>query len=252
MTSDRPPHDANPVLGVGISQRDADIAALGWWLGAGVDTLVADTPRDWLRRPARRTPAQPRSSAPAFVSAPPRGDRGIAELARAATTPDALRAALATLAADPVFIDGDPACGLLILGDAPSFDDARAGTPFTGAPGRLLGAMLAAIGRPAACVGNVSFWPDAAHGEVTMPVVARLLELARPRAVLAMGAGATAVLTGSGTGFNRLRGRWHETKLGGEPIAVLPTFAPAHLIAHPAHKALAWDDLLLLQTRIAA
>lgn len=238
-----------------MSARAADLAALRWWLDAGVDSLVADRPRDWLRRalapPPRLSPVEP----PGVRAPAATGNAGLAALARAATSFDMLRAALATIAPDPVFLDGDPAADLMILGDAPSLDDANARAPFTAAPGRLLDAMLAALGRTrgTSCLGNVTYWANAVHGDVnmTMPVLARLLELARPRAILALGAGAAAALTGASGGVNRLRGRALETKLGGAPIPVIVSFAPSHLIQHPAHKALAWDDLLLLPPRIA-
>ena len=54
------------------------------------------------------------------------------------------------------------------------------------------------------------------------------------------------VLLGETRGITKLRGRWqpyrHEEMAA--PIQALPTLHPAYLLRQPAHKRLAWRDLL--------
>jgi uracil-DNA glycosylase len=72
-------------------------------------------------------------------------------------------------------------------------------------------------------------------------VLARQVELLRPRLVLAMGLQAARRLTGLAEPLGRLRGRVHAW--GELPLVV--TYHPAYLLRSPADKAGAWDDLCL-------
>ena len=55
--------------------------------------------------------------------------------------------ALKKTASKTVFADGNPASGLLVIGEAPGADEDRQGIPFCGVSGQLLDKMFAAIGR---------------------------------------------------------------------------------------------------------
>src|SRR5687768_6940305 len=97
---------------------DSDRAAstLKWWVDAGVDTIVGETPRDWLA-PATAAPQRVAEQA-----APP-----------PAPLPDSLEAfqaslregdvPLATPSASRVAPAGGPTSGLMILIDMPSAED---------------------------------------------------------------------------------------------------------------------------------
>jgi len=125
---------------------------------------------------------------------------------------------------------------------------------FADAAGALLDRMLAAIGRSRGdtYLANAVQWPGAgaaapAEAAAAAPFFRRQIALARPKAILALGQDATAALTGSTLGIARMRGKWLEV----DGVAVLPTFAPAHLLRQPAHKALAWSDLCDLKAKLA-
>ncbi len=94
-------------------------------------------------------------------------------------------------------------------------------------------------------------WPGSgaatpAEVAAALPFLRRQIALARPRAILALGQGAATTLTGATAGINRLRGTWVEV----DGVPVMPTFAPAHLLRHPGHKALAWADLCAFRARL--
>ncbi|HEY0270617.1 MAG TPA: uracil-DNA glycosylase, partial [Sphingomonas sp.] len=50
---------------------DAIASALGWWVDAGVDTAIAETPRNWLAPPARAGVPVPAALAAAPVAVEP-------------------------------------------------------------------------------------------------------------------------------------------------------------------------------------
>ena len=231
-------------------------AALGWWLQAGVDVLVAEAPTPWMHAaPALAdlsdaSAARPARAAPVAVARPAAAVDPIPAVDSVA----AWRAALAERHPDAVALDGSPEGGLLLMGAAPSLEDVDAGQPFAGDAGRLLDRMLRAIGRDrgSAALANLSFWPSHRDDgpELARPWIERLVALLAPRAVVTLGAPAAMGLLGEGVVLPRARGRWHELRLGGCDVALLPTFHPADLLRAPTRKALAWADLLMLAARI--
>jgi DNA polymerase len=48
----------------------------------------------------------------------------------------------------------------------------------------------------------------------------------------------------------QLRGKWLEYHVQGRMIPVMPTLHPAYLLRQPAHKKLAWRDLLQVDDKI--
>lgn len=220
---------------------------LGWWETAGVDTLVDEAPRDWLRaREPAAAPAPPAPPEPATANA---------------TTLATLRewiARSADIPGDPpaaarVAAQGDPAAGLMILVDMPEDGDAAAGTLVSGGAGRLLDAMLAAIGRDRASVYLASVAPARIAGGRLAPgdiaTARRHIALAAPRVALVLGDGASAALLGAPVA--RGRGGLRELNHQGGTVAAMVTFHPRFLLANPARKAEAWSDLRLLLEELA-
>ena len=228
------------------ASRQEIAAALGWLVDAGVDTIVGDTPFAWL------ADAGPVASAPVAV-APPVTVRSEV----VAINADSLAALAAAMSeAYPAALFADGAGDIMVIGDRPTLADAAAGRVFGDAAGALLDRMLASIGRgrDTAMLANTVALPsdraaNAAEIAAFAPFLRRQIQLARPRAILALGQTAASALTGSTAGINRLRGKWHEIDGG---VAVMPTFAPAHLLLHPGHKALAWTDLCAFRARLDA
>jgi DNA polymerase len=173
---------------------------------------------------------------------------------------DALRALVAAEHPGIPFADGDPASGLMILGEGPSEADLESGRPFSGPAGRLLDWMLAAIGRDRTRAYVALLCPRRmAAGPATAADIARDLPLARhhvrlvqPRALLLMGGPAAQALIGDPTPIGRLRGQWRDLVIEGAPVRALATFNPAYLLRRPEDKALAWADLLALTRKLDA
>jgi uracil-DNA glycosylase family 4 len=174
----------------------SELALLQWYLEAGVDEAIADTP--WNRKapaaqvasveqvvpaaraafvpnniatrpePAQRhaPPPPPPMHAPAAPSLP--GLDALEKELAAIDTLEALRArldtydgcALKTTAMNTVFGAGPADADLMIIGEAPGEEEDRRGMPFVGPSGQLLNKMLAAIGveRDQVYVTNTLYW----------------------------------------------------------------------------------------------
>ncbi len=225
----------------------AAASALQWWLEAGVDVMVDETPRDWLRPEAKAAPV----SAPAAPEAreerlPDQLDLFQAWLRDSDTLP------FASPSAPRVCPAGDPASGLMIMIDMPTGEDCRAGTLLSGEAGRLFDRMMAAIGRDRETLylAGLSCFrsPD---GCFTRETADRCVQLARhhiglaaPRALLLFGDACSKALLG--LPMAKARGRWHEVATHAGPVKTLVTIPPSYLLDQPSAKALAWADLQML------
>lgn len=228
------------------------VGLVEWWLDAGHDALVHDQPRSWLRVPEaqRAEPDAPSLPAPR-LPAPPR--LAVDDFAGVASL-DALRA----LAGRVPFADGDPASGVMLLGEASSADDLRTLRPFTGPAGDLLDRMLAAIGldRSRCYITNLCprrplpGAPSADDIQRDLPLTRAHIRLAKPRLLLLLGGTAAQTVLADRTPIGKLRGQWRDIDVDGHRVAALPTFNPAYLLRRPADKRLAWADLLSFKARL--
>jgi uracil-DNA glycosylase len=243
-------------------ERQEALAALAWLFDAGIDTVVDEGPRDWLAVPAF-TPPKEEAPKPKRALAPrPEALSPVSvDAVETADSLEALRAAVDAIRHGAIFADGEPASRVMIVGEGPSADDPATGRPFSGPSGALLDRMLKAIGRDRTSVylANPILWRNpggrpASEAEVATgrAVLRRHIALARPKAVLAMGGMPAKALLDTETGITKLRGYWHELDLGDAAVPLLPTFNPAYLLRVPAHKSLAWADLLTFKAKIDA
>lgn len=216
-------------------------SALSWWRLAGVDVLVDDSPRDWLRPQPAVVPQAP-SAAPT-----PQPDT------LPATLPDfqqwlQLPENLPFLGARRIAPQGDPAAPFMLLTDQPDAEDIESEALFSGAAGRLLDAMLHAIGLDRSRIYIAGLLPgqspvpreDGPDSEIAR-IVRHHIGLIRPKALLLMGDATVRAL--SGTGFARARGGKLDLNHGSGTCPGIATFHPRFLLRHPAMKADAWADL---------
>ena len=261
---------------------------LAFWRDSGVDTPLTDEPVDRFAlsralAEARKPPAPTRPpSAPAVAgvsksgASPKLPDDGALQSARDAAAGaedlDQLRAAMEAFdgcnlkpgARSMVFADGNPKAALMLVGEAPGRDEDAQGVPFVGRSGQLLDRMLAAIGldRTQVYITNVVPWrppgnrtPTPLETAICRPFVERHIELAGPEGdgpmLLAyLGGSAAKTLMDTKAGIMGLRGKWTKKEVAGRPVPALPTLHPAYLLRQPAHKRLAWADLLSLRERL--
>jgi DNA polymerase len=161
--------------------------------------------------------------------------------------------ALKKHATTTVFADGNPDARILFIGEAPGYEEDKIGLPFVGRAGKLLDKMLAAIGldRTVAYIINVLPWqpPENRNLDLTevakcLPFLRRHIELHAPELIVLLGGTPLKHVLGITEGVMRTRGKWLGYHVGGRMIPVMPTLHPAYLLRQPAHKKLAWRDLL--------
>lgn len=268
------------------------IALLRWHVDAGVDETIGDAPVD---RYAAVKPAPPRAAEPAQTAGTPAAvpllqtaavraasapvtlksdgvNRAVSSthLAQACKTLDELKAAIAgydgcalkTFATRTVFGDGNPEARILVIGEAPGEDEDRQGKPFVGVSGKLLDAMLGAVGlsrETNVFITNIVFWrppgnrkPTAEEVVQCMPFVQRIIEIMDPVQLLVVGGASASAILANAQGITKLRGKWFEYESPGlsRPVPVMATFHPAYLLRSPNQKRLAWKDLLVFKQRL--
>ena len=260
--------------------REASLALLRWYVEMGADEAIAFEAADRLAPPPASIPLPApiggQSPRPVPAAAPPALTEPLGEaaqsarrLASGADSVEALAALVAGFegcplkrtATNTVFIDGNPAAPVMIVGEAPGADEDRIGRPFVGRAGQLLDRMLAAIGldRSGVLITNVIYWrppgnrtPTAAEIASCLPFVFRLIALVRPKVLVLSGGTAAGALLAQSQGITRLRGRWFELAVPGldQPVPTLPMFHPSFLLRTPERKREAWRDLLSLRARL--
>jgi DNA polymerase len=242
--------------------------AMDWWAEAGVDCLVQDEPRAWLKAPD--APPVETPFVPSEVEGP--GSEAANDVPRLRSRPaeevkeplpdqlplfrEWLRTSdtlpYATPAAPRICPSGDPAAGLMVLAGMPSSDDCTSGTLLSGKAGILFDRMLAAIGRRRetiylaglSCLRPASGRFDAPGAARCAQIALHHLGLVAPKAVLLIGDGSVRPLLGLGA--LQARGRVHRIETQAGTFDAVATLSPDYLLNQPASKAHAWADLQLL------
>lgn len=151
-----------------------------------------------------------------------------------------------------VFGGGNPQAKLVLVGEAPGYEEDIQGQPFVGQAGQLLTRILRAIGLAREDVyicniikcrppGNRNPEPD--EIAACIPFLRRQLRAISPELICALGTFAAQTLLGTDTPISRLRGHFHTY----EGIHLLPTYHPAFLLRNPSKKRDVWEDMQKLQ-----
>lgn len=198
------------------------------------------------------------AQAPREVRAEPASGKGAVGSAAALPGWDELRSAVRECTAcvlcrqrkQAVFGVGDERARWLFVGEGPGADEDEQGEPFVGQAGRLLDAMLAALGlrrghevyiaNVVKCRPPGNRTPTPEEAAACAPFLDRQIALIGPRVIVALGKTAAQRLLGGEASLASLRGRVH--RYGETPVVV--TYHPAYLLRTLPDKAKAWEDLL--------
>lgn len=151
-----------------------------------------------------------------------------------------------------VFGAGDPKAKLVLVGEAPGYEEDLQGLPFVGRAGRLLTDMLRAIqlDRSEVYICNVlkcrppgNRDPEADEISACIPFLRRQIRAIRPRLICTLGAFAARTLLEVNQSISALRGRFYTY----EGIPLIATYHPAFLLRNVARKRQAWEDLQKVQ-----
>ncbi len=258
---------------------------LEWYLDAGVDEAISDTPTNYFALPAlaRKEPISEPAAEASATEAPspaikatstatplhytPSAAMAMArELADKAASLEELEAmvrgfdgcAIKKTASKTVFSDGNPKGRVMIIGEAPGAQEDVQGIPFCGPSGQLLDRMLASIGldRGSVFISNTVFWrppgnrqPSMEETQTCLPFVEKIIALVKPELLILSGGTSTTTLLKKDTSITRLRGKLYDygNSYLAKEIPTLVTFHPSYLLRTPSQKRLAWHDLLMVK-----
>lgn len=171
---------------------------------------------------------------------------------------------LGTLRDTMVFAVGNPHARLMLVGEAPGYEEERQGEPFVGPAGQLLTRILSAMGlqRSDVYISNVcKFRPSMGENQGTAnrapgpeelaacsPLIMAEIRAIRPACIVCLGGSSAKGLLGTQRGVSALRGKWLECQ--GVPVRV--TYHPSYLLrneALSARRAL-WEDMLAVMEHL--
>ena len=223
-----------------------------WWELAGVDCAVGDETVNWVTLDAKLEIAAP----------PPNKPEHLTELAAKTKIEwpneiEGLRTMIATGAALPsnafgnrhIAPVGPSNASLMIISDLPDGDEVATGKLGSGATGKLLARMMAAIGVDLAdCYWTALATTIPATGELPDSALPDLADFTRhqtdliePKRIVVLGSSTCRALLG--LDLMEARQNLQYINYVGGKKAVLTTFHPRTLLARPQMKAQAWKDL---------
>jgi len=243
---------------------------LDWYIVAGVDEVVGDTPGLAAEKTLPVTPLNKISVKQVNVSTVSTSAalKNAKEACQKANSLDELRELmihfdgcnLKNTAASTVFGDGNPKTKVMLIGEAPGADEDRIGKPFVGRCGHLLDKMLAAIGlsRNECYITNVLPWrppgnrtPTDEEIAVCLPFLKRQIELIGPDILLLLGGIALKSVLDCNDSISRTRGKWLQYSLSQyKELQVLATYHPSYLLRSSNQKAKVWTDFLRLKKKL--
>lgn len=150
-----------------------------------------------------------------------------------------------------VFGEGNPGARLVLVGEAPGFEEDQRGEPFVGPAGELLTKIMAAIklSRDQVYICNIvkcrppdNRTPRPDEISTCRPFIERQLAAIRPDFVCALGAVAARALLDTMMPISQLRGQFHAF----QGMQLMPTFHPAYLLRNPDKKREVWADMKML------
>ena len=161
-------------------------------------------------------------------------------------------------ATNMVFSDGNPKSKIMLLGEAPGFNEDQESLPFVGRAGALLDKMLASINldRKNVYISNIINYRPPENRRPTdeeikryLPFVEKHIEIINPKILVLLGSTAMNALIGSEVVISKVRGNWIEKKFGKCKTSIIVTFHPAFLMRQPAQKKMAWIDLKMIRDK---
>lgn len=153
-----------------------------------------------------------------------------------------------------VFGVGDKQAKLMLIGEAPGFNEDEQGEPFVGRAGQLLNMMLGAIqlNRSQVYIANIlkcrppnNRDPDTNEVASCTPFLNQQIELIKPQLLVAVGRISAHYLLQTKSSLESLRNKLHH--YGENRIPLIATYHPAYLLRNPADKKKAFADLQVIR-----
>tara|TARA_Y100000590_G_scaffold100397_1_gene114139 strand:- start:106 stop:816 length:711 start_codon:yes stop_codon:yes gene_type:complete len=161
-----------------------------------------------------------------------------------------------------VFYDGKLDSNIMIIGEAPGYEEDKIGKPFVGAAGKKLDEMINAIGldrKHNVYITNILPWrppnnrtPSDEEVEFFLPYVEEHISIINPKILLLFGNVASKAILNLREGITKNHGIWFKYKNPHLKKEIFTTciFHPSYLLRSPNKKKIAWEDLKKVKEKI--
>ncbi|MBQ3695445.1 MAG: uracil-DNA glycosylase [Alphaproteobacteria bacterium] len=154
-----------------------------------------------------------------------------------------------------VFSAGVPNNKIVLIGEAPGYNEDQTGEPFVGRAGQLLDKILQSVGfdrkeniyicNTIKCRPPDNRDPLPEEKKACRDYLNRQLEILKPKIILLCGKVALTSFIDTKEGITKLRGRWFDGPNGAK---MMPIFHPSYLLRNQSHekgspKWLMWQDI---------
>lgn len=172
--------------------------------------------------------------------------------------------ALGSLRETMVFSTGNPDARVMLVGEAPGYQEEKEREPFVGPAGQKLNDILKAMGLPReeVYISNIVKFRPATARQTTnnrkptpeemaacMPFVRAEIGIVKPECIIALGGTAAEGLLNLAGTVTAMRGDWHDFE--GTPVRV--TYHPSYLLqsggSNPVKRQV-WEDMLAVMEKI--
>ncbi len=164
---------------------------------------------------------------------------------------------LGSLRQSMVFSTGNPDADVMLVGEAPGFDEERLLEPFVGKAGQKLDGILVAMGidRKDVYLSNIVKFrpsmpnqttnnrkPTAEEMAACLPFIHAEVDIVAPKVIIALGGTAAQALLATKESVGGMRGQFHQ--FAGIPLRV--TYHPSYILHNEAtsEKRKLWEDML--------
>ena len=161
-----------------------------------------------------------------------------------------------------VFYDGLLTSEIMLIGEAPGYEEDKIGKPFVGAAGKKLDEMIKAIGlsrQKNVYITNIIPWrppnnrpPSDNEINFFLPHVEKHISIIKPKILLLFGNVASKSLLSLKDGITKNHGKWFKYKnpFLNKEIFTICIFHPSYLLRSPDKKRVAWEDLKKVKEKI--
>ena len=231
------PQAAEPIIG-----QMAPAEEIGAAVRKEADADAMDLPT-----PATAIVAAADGKAPGQAEDPIADDGNALEIFRQQIC-DCSKCSLCSTRQNFVFGAGNPAAGIMFVGEAPGADEDRQGEPFVGAAGQLLNKIISAMDlrREDVYICNIlkcrppnNRDPQPDEIEQCEPYLKRQIELIQPKVICTLGRFAAQTLLRNSDSMGHMRGQSHQY----EGIPLVATYHPAALLRNAQWKRPTWEDM---------
>ena len=170
------------------------------------------------------------------------------------------KCALAKSRTNIVFSDGIPNPNIMLIGEAPGFNEDKQGKPFVGKAGQLLDKIFASVGlsrqnnyicNTIKCRPPENRNPLPEEKEACWEYLKAQIDTIKPKIILLCGNVAVQSILGNVGGITRIRGKWFNPQNAIVDVygaKLMPIFHPSYLLRNDSRekgspKWLMWQDI---------